>query len=220
MKTNLQLAQFLAFFLVIISACSKKMETVQKMDRELSYKEQIIAYQQELNSTYSDKNTSILSDKQRKAFTSIGGHPFYPINEKYKIEAAFEVFDNPELMEIKTSSEKIAEYYKYGKAEFYLDGQKISLLLLKSVRIYPGYENHLFLAFTDLSSGEETYGGGRYIYLEMPEDKTKITIDFNKSFQPYCAYTTGYSCPIPPKENFIDHKVIAGIKHLEFDKTK
>ena len=67
------------------------------------------------------------------------------------------------------------------------------------------------LPFTDLTNGNETYSGGRYIDLEIPEGNT-IRIDFNKSYNPYCAYTEGYSCPIPPAENNLGYTITAGVK--------
>jgi len=93
----------------------------------------------------------------------------------------------------------------------------MELFLYQDARAFTNklYKDHLFLPFTDLTSGEESYGGGRYIDLKVPADKTKIVIDFNKSYQPYCAYTDGYSCPIPPTENFIDYRIEAGIQHLD-----
>ena len=76
------------------------------------------------------------------------------------------------------------------------------------------YKDWLFFMFTDLTNGEETYGGGRYIDLRIPEGET-IIIDFNKAYHPYCAFTYGYSCPVPPKENFMNAPITAGIKLLE-----
>ncbi len=183
--------------------------------KEYNHLEDVVAFQTELNNTYSDIKTSILSDKARKKFVSGGGHPFYELDEKYRIEAKLTVYENPEQIGFKTSTARIAEYNIYGKAEFELDGKRFQLLIYQSPTETEGYEDYLFLPFTDLTSGEESYGAGRYMDLRIPEDKTKIVLDFNKTYQPYCAYTKGYSCPIPPSENFIDHKIEAGIKHLE-----
>ena len=71
--------------------------------------------------------------------------------------------------------------------------------------------DHLFLPFTDNTNGVETYGGGRYIDLKIPAGNT-INIDFNKAYNPYCAYSDKYSCPIPPPENHLDIEIKAGIK--------
>ncbi len=74
------------------------------------------------------------------------------------------------------------------------------------------FENYLFLPFTDLTNGNGTYGGGRYIDLEIPKGDTMV-IDFNKSYNPYCAYNGKYSCPIPPKENDLNIAIKAGVKN-------
>ena len=74
------------------------------------------------------------------------------------------------------------------------------------------YKNYLFLPFTDLSNDEESYAGGRFIDLEIPEGN-EIAIDFNRAYNPYCAYNDKYSCPIPPKENFLNMKILGGVAY-------
>ena len=75
----------------------------------------------------------------------------------------------------------------------------------------PGYANYLFVPITDLTNGEETYGGGRYIDLRGPLGKV-VELDFNKAYNPYCAYGGKYSCPIPPIENHLGLRIEAGVK--------
>jgi uncharacterized protein (DUF1684 family) len=72
----------------------------------------------------------------------------------------------------------------------------------------------LFIPFTDLTNGKETYGGGRYLDIIIPETDSFI-LDFNLAYNPYCAYNHTYSCPIPPEENFINNQVKAGEKKLQ-----
>ena len=75
------------------------------------------------------------------------------------------------------------------------------------------YKNYLFLPFTDATTGVETYESGRYIDLEINDIKDNLVIiDFNKAYNPYCAYTTGYNCPIPPAENDLHIAITAGEK--------
>ena len=77
----------------------------------------------------------------------------------------------------------------------------------------PGYEDYLFLPFRDETNGTDTYGGGKYLDLRIPKGK-EIVIDFNQSYQPYCAYNAyDYSCPIVPEENFLPVKIEAGVKY-------
>ena len=78
----------------------------------------------------------------------------------------------------------------------------------------PAYKNYIFLPFTDDSNGFETYGGGRYLDIDKPEDGVrKIVLDFNIAYNPYCAYSDAYSCPIPPRENNLSVKILAGAKY-------
>lgn len=181
--------------------------------------EEIFAFRHELNEQYAADTGSPLNEALRARFMEIGPHPFYPIDLAYRIEADLEVYKEPELIQFKTSTSRMAEYMIYGKATFELNGQATELFIYQPKQRSPDprYKDHLFLPFRDLTSGETTYGGGRYVDLQIPEDPTKIVIDFNKAYHPYCAYTTGYSCPIPPAENFIDQEVKAGIQLLELE---
>lgn len=74
------------------------------------------------------------------------------------------------------------------------------------------YADHLFIPFTDMTSGEESYENGRYIDLSIADvESGHFTIDFNKAYNPYCAYVSDlYNCPIPPKENHLSIKIKAG----------
>ena len=76
----------------------------------------------------------------------------------------------------------------------------------------PQYKDYLFLPFTDLTNNETTYGGGRYIDLKLKDirEEGRLTIDFNKAYNPYCAFGEGFSCPIPPDANKLNVRVEAG----------
>jgi hypothetical protein len=78
----------------------------------------------------------------------------------------------------------------------------------------PLYRDYLFIPFTDLTNSNETYGGGRYIEAKIPVEGELLELDFNKCFNPYCHYSTGYNCPVPPRENFLNTKIEAGEKLL------
>lgn len=94
--------------------------------------------------------------------------------------------------------------------KFTLNGKALELNVYQSRKNYQT-DKRLFLLFTDLTSGNESYGGGRYIDLRIPDDD-EVILDFNKSYNPYCAYNYNYSCPIPPAENHLDISVKAGVK--------
>ena len=107
-------------------------------------------------------------------------------------------------------------YRVFGTATFKIKGKNYSLNIYQSQDLMtnPQYKNYLFLPFTDLTSGNETYVSGRYIDLMIEDVKNnKVVLDFNKAYNPYCAYVSGkYNCPIPPKENALPVAIKAGEK--------
>ncbi|WP_310993861.1 DUF1684 domain-containing protein [Aequorivita marina] len=168
------------------------------------------AAQEKLNEEYTNAETSILEPQDFKVFE---GLEFYPIDLKYRVEARFVRTPNEKPFLMPTSTDRLPEYVKYGEAHFTLEGKNFVVSLFKSTQPYdePGYEDYLFFPFTDLTSGDGSYGGGRYLDQRIPEGDT-IIIDFNKAYNPYCAYSARYSCPIPPKENDILVRIEAGVK--------
>jgi uncharacterized protein (DUF1684 family) len=106
-------------------------------------------------------------------------------------------------------------YIKYATAQCKYKKNTIQLQLYKNIHppINPLYKNNIFLPFKDLSNGDTTYGGGKYINLLDTDIKDgKIDIDFNKAYNPWCAYSDGYNCPIPPRENNLQYNITAGEK--------
>ncbi len=168
------------------------------------------AAQIELNEEFSNPETTILEPEDFKNFH---GLEFYPIDEKFIVEAKFIRTPNEKPFLMPTTTSRLPEYVKYGEAHFSIEGKDFVLNLFKSTEPYdePGYEDYLFLPFTDLTSGDGSYGGGRFLDQRISEGET-IIIDFNKAYNPYCAYSVRYSCPIPPKENDLLIKIEAGVK--------
>lgn len=168
------------------------------------------AAQSELNEEYTNPETTILLPEDFKNFN---GLEFYPVDLKYRVEAKLVLTPNEKPFLMPTTTERTPEYVKYGEAYFAIEGKDFVLSLFKSTQPYdePGYEDYLFLPFTDLTSGDGSYGGGRYLDQRIPEGDTFI-IDFNKAYNPYCAYNPRYSCPIPPKENDLLIRIEAGVK--------
>ncbi|MGW9685934.1 DUF1684 domain-containing protein [Flagellimonas sp. 2504JD1-5] len=175
-----------------------------------TYQDSIVEYQKELNDFYSNEEKSPLTQKDLKRFK---GHDFFAIDENFKVEAKFERAVNAVPFLMKTTTDRLPTYELYGVATFEINGETLQLHIYQNHRLRETekYKNHLFLPFTDLTNGNETYGGGRFIDLEIPEGDT-IVIDFNKAYNPYCAYNKKYSCPIPPKENDLPVNINAGIK--------
>ena len=175
-----------------------------------SYEDSILGFQKYLNEEYKNPDKSPLEKRELKRFK---GHDFFPINEKFKIEATFNKIIDPTPFLMKTTTSRLPMYEVYGVANFELNGKEYQLNIYQNhkLREIDEYKNHLFLPFTDLTNGDITYGGGRFIDLEIPIGDS-VVIDFNKAYNPYCAYNSKYSCPIPPKENDLNVHITAGIK--------
>lgn len=168
------------------------------------------AAQKKLNQEYADPKESPLTEEDLKQFK---GLDFYPIAQKYAVLAQFVKAQNEKPFKMKTSTTRLPEYVKYGELHFELDGKKLKLNVYQNVELAkkPGYEDYLFLPFSDLTCGKESYIGGRYIDMRFPKSDT-VLIDFNTAYNPYCAYNHKYSCPIVPLENDLDVAILAGVK--------
>lgn len=169
-------------------------------------------FQKELNAEYlNPKETPLRGDN----FTKFKEHPFFPFNSKYRVTAKFVRTENAESFDLPTSSGKTKSYREYGKAIFKIDGKSYTLTLYQSLDLMKQkkYKNYLFLPFRDATNEKETYGGGKYMDLTIPKGNT-IVLDFNKSYQPYCAYNAyDYNCPIVPDENKLPVEIRAGVMY-------
>ncbi|EAZ95869.1 hypothetical protein FBBAL38_00580 [Flavobacteria bacterium BAL38] len=167
-------------------------------------------FQLELNKSYADSLKSPLTKEDFKHFK---GLDFFSINEKYIVQATFIRTKKEKPFGMKTTTSRTPLYVKYGELHFSIEGKdfKLNVYQNKDLIKKPGYADYLFLPFSDLTCGKESYIGGRY--LDMRIQKGKIwTIDFNKAYNPYCAYNYEYSCPIVPLENDLDIEILAGVK--------
>lgn len=167
-------------------------------------------FQKELNAEYSDRKKSPLMIADQIDFK---GHDFYPIDEKYFVIAEFVRTENEKPFAMKTSTDRLPMYEKYGELHFSLEGKPLKLNVYRSLDLSKkeAYKENLFLPFSDTTNGDETYLGGRYIDLKIPQGNT-MAIDFNQAYNPYCAYNHKYSCPAVPQENVLDVAVRAGVK--------
>ena len=167
-------------------------------------------FQKELNTEYADAKTSPLMSEDLATFKSLD---FYPINEKFFVTAKFIRTADEKPFEMKTSTDRKPMYVKYGEAHFIIDGSAFKLNIYRNIELSKKeeYKDYLFLPFSDLTSGKESYIGGKYIDMKTPKGDT-IVIDFNTSYNPYCAYNSKYSCPKVPLENDLNIEIRAGVK--------
>jgi uncharacterized protein (DUF1684 family) len=167
-------------------------------------------FQKGMNAEYSDAKTSPLLPEDLKTFH---GLDFYPANELFFVVAKFIRTENEQPFEMKTTTARKPVYVKYGEAHFSIDGQDFKLNIYSNIELSKKkeYKDYLFLPFSDLTCGNESYIGGRYLDLEIPQGDT-IVIDFNRSYNPYCAYNPKYSCPKVPLENDLKIEIRAGVQ--------
>ena len=136
---------------------------------------------------------------------------YFASNLAYRIEAEFEKKNKIDTLSLATSTGTIDKFIVLGSANFRLQDQTNNLLVLKSTN---PKDQSIFIPYLDKTSGEATYGGGRYLDVDAPQGNS-IILDFNKSYNPYCAYTDGYTCPFPPKENRLAIAIEAGEKSYQ-----
>jgi hypothetical protein len=172
-------------------------------------------FRKALNKQFRGAKHSPLTEEDRADFDHL---EFYAYNPELCVVAKWVPTPNEEAFEMPTSNvERSKSYAKYGELHFEIRGRemKINVYQRQKDDIPRKYKNHLFIPFTDLTSGFDSYGGGRYMDWILPKEGKPIILDFNQCYNPYCAYSTGWSCPIPPDENFLDIKINGGVKDWE-----
>lgn len=132
---------------------------------------------------------------------------FFPPDESYKVRATLNRLTSREIISIANSDGSEVKYLKFATANFNINDTPLSLIILKQL----GFGNQYLTAFGDETSGISTYGGGRYLDLVIGNSDL-LEIDFNKAYNPYCAYSPKYLCPLPPRENFLKVAIEAGEK--------
>ncbi len=145
---------------------------------------------------------------------------FYPINKSYKVIANLEFTPDATPFDIPTANGATKKYRQYGLLSFSINDTPVTLQVFQSLKLIAQeeYKDHLFLPFTDATTHLTSYGGGRYLDLSKNDiHDGKIELDFNKSYNPWCAFGEGYSCPIPPKENRLPIAITAG--EMKFGKS-
>ena len=171
------------------------------------------AFQKSLNAEYKDATTSPLTEEDLKDFQ---GLDFFDVDSTFVVTAKFIRTPDEKPFKMKTTTDRLPVYTKYGELIFNLKGQKDTLSVYQNQELMTeeNYKDYLFLPFLDETNGLESYGGGRYIDLRIPNGDS-LVIDFNTAYNPYCAYNHKYSCPIVPRENYLKTRIEAGVKDFK-----
>ncbi len=171
----------------------------------------IESHREEYKNDFLTNERSPLKTKEELAYLR-----FFEAKENYKVTCEFEATPDAESFEMGTFSGVTRTYVQYGWLKFNLNGESYKLAAYQNykMRVVPKYKNYLFIPFKDLTNGDITYGGGRYLDIEATDIVDgKIELDFNKTYNPWCHYSDGYSCPIPPTDNHLKVAIEAGEKN-------
>ena len=123
------------------------------------------------------------------------------------------ITENEGYFDMLTTTTRKAKFRKYGVITFKIKDKKYALNVYQAEIRQESYQNSLFLPFKDLTNGVKTYAGGRYMELSIPKEGSEIIVDFNKAYNPYCAYSSKYSCPVVPSENHLNVHIKVGIRY-------
>ena len=154
-----------------------------------------------------DQRSPLGPDEQ----ASFEGLSYYPVTSEYRFELELERATEPESVVVGTSTDGEREYLAWGEFEFPVSEETVTLTAYKS----DADADRLWVPVRDATSGEETYGAGRYLDLEPERHRTDDgtwILDFNEAYNPTCAYSDRYECPLPPTENWLDVPIEAGEK--------
>lgn len=160
----------------------------------------------------SELQDSTLGVLNQEEILNFGGLDYFPFDSTFQINASL-IKNKGKRFKMPTSTDRLPTYRRYGHVEFTINDSTYQLEVYQNMalRKEEGYEDYLFIPFKDGTTRIETYGGGRYLDIRIPEGSS-IVLDFNLAYNPYCAYSYRYSCPIPPAINSLSVKIRAGEK--------
>ncbi len=202
--------------LLLFAGCGDGKKYHDQMDRRepagSKALQEILNFQASLNASFRDPEVSPLPDRFRKDFE---GLEFFSPDTNFRVWARLEQTPQALPFDMPTNTFDSTRERVFGLLTFQLEGETHRLEVYQSPDLIEqeGYEDYLFLPFTDRTNGETTYEGGRYIDLRIP-DSDSILLDFNRAYNPYCAYNPSYSCPLVPKVNHLEVEVRAGVKRF------
>lgn len=148
-----------------------------------------------------------LADNESELRKGFGGRVWYDVDDNYRIPATYVPYETPRTIPIVNVIDEVSDEVAPGYVEFLLSGRPYRLDAV-------GDGEGLFFVFRDATAGDTTYGPGRFLYVEKkPAPGERFTIDFNKAYNPPCAFSEYTTCPLPPKQNVLPVRVEAGERH-------
>jgi hypothetical protein len=155
-----------------------------------------------------DRVTFIVFDPDRPEKTSFEHLLYFAPDKSYAVRAHLVELPDPQAIQVLTSRNLEKTLYRFARIRFRLDGKDQELTAFKFA-LTGGGSTTLFIPFRDGTTGDESYGAGRFLEIEEPRTE-RFVLDFNRSFNPLCNYSPAYNCAIPPRENHLDVPIRAG----------
>jgi uncharacterized protein (DUF1684 family) len=196
------------FLILFLTGCFT-VSNAQDLPSRRTIKKEVRAWQKEQNHKMATEATSPMDSAERATFKAL---PFYPMNLGAYQAVNWERCADSAWFEMPTTTARKPIYRRYATLYFtHADGQTYSLIAYQSQALLDKveYQDYLFVPFGDATNGTDTYGGGRYVEVTRGE----WILDFNKAYNPYCAYSGRYSCPKVPFENILPIPILAGTKY-------
>lgn len=177
------------------------------------YTDRVMEHRKNIDELFADEKTSPLTSGDRTKFKNV---EYFDIDKNYSVGARIVKFDSIKIIEIQHTRNRKYPFIRWGMAHFKLMNDSCHLIIYKVAGKDESETRNkmLFIPFRDASNGVETYPGGRYLDIETPKDSL-TNIDFNLAYNPNCAYSDTWSCPLVPAENTLQQVVRAGAKNFK-----
>lgn len=199
---------FLLSILILLNNISYADIIPYNSDRiEANYAKAIKEHRNAEDKSFRDKKTTLLSKEYFPRFTGLS---YFPANLKYQVIGRLTPLSKKESTNLEMTHGGPYGFIHYGKVNFYLEGMAVELQVYEFPSNDPEIKS-IFVPFTDKTTGKESYGGGRFMIIQLPESE-QIVIDFNLSINPICVYDPEHACPVPPRSNRIKKSISAGVK--------
>jgi len=199
---------FLWLFVIAIMTKNSSFAQIIPYNSELiedNYTKEIEAHRDSEDKSFRNKETTLLSDDY---FTHFTGLNYFPVDLRFRLVGKLTRLSKTERMNLEMTNGTPYGFMHFGKINFYMEGESVELQVFE----FPSRDSvatAIFVPFTDLTTGKENFGGGRFMIINIPEGE-QIVVDFNLAINPICVYDPDYSCPISPQSNFIPKNIIAG----------
>lgn len=194
--------------LAAIAASTDDHNPDQTMNTKDTWMDKIERQRRQKDQYFAENPRSPLPPEERKDFDGLA---YYPVDSEYRFEVVLSEYDEPQPVTVGTSTDGEQEYLAWGEFTIEIEGQSVTIIAYRS----SAEEDRLWVPFRDTTSGEETYGAGRYLDLEPDNhqiDDDQWILDFNEAYNPTCAYSDRYECPLPPTDNWLTVPIKAGEK--------